>query len=128
MRVDIFNCSRALEQTLLAVVRQIHLREPGFSGGAVGLEPAAGDVLHLVEARVLVGKGFGPGRGQFRRSLGELTHVSLDSGFVRGAGWQPLQPLAGGRWITRRPVRHEFAGRALPQLALAETTYPGAGG
>src|ERR1035438_5556663 len=88
MRVDIFNRSRALEQTLLALVRQIHLREPGFSGGAVGLEPTAGDVLELVEAGGLIGKGFGPGRGQFRRGLGELIYVSLDSGFARGAGWR----------------------------------------
>src|ERR1019366_4332085 len=122
------NRSRALKQTLLAVVGQVHFRKPSLGGRAVGVEPAAGDVLHLVEARVLVGKGFGPGRGEFRRGLGELTYVSLDSGFARGAGWQPLQPLAGGGWITRRPVRHEFAGRALPQLAFAETSYPGAGG
>src|ERR1035441_4341124 len=84
MRVDIFNRSRALEQTLLAVVGQVHFREPSLSGGAVRLEPAAGDVLQLVEARVLVGEGFGPRRGQFRGGLSELIHVSLDSGFARG--------------------------------------------
>src|ERR1035441_8284146 len=125
MRVDIFNRSRALEQTLLAVVGQVHFREPSLSGGAVRLEPAAGGGLPLVERRVLVGGGFGPRRGQFRGGLSELIHVSLDSGFARGAGWQPLQPLAGGSWITRRPVRHEFAGRVLPQLAFAETSHPG---
>src|ERR1039458_927011 len=127
MRVDIFNRSRALEQTLLAVVGQVHFRKPSLGGRAVGLEPTTADVLELVEARVLVGEGFGPVRGEFRRGLGELIHVCLDSGFARGADRQPLQPLAGGSWITRRPVRHEFAGRALPQLAFAETRYPGAG-